>query len=277
MDDSARHWDRMARGFRRWTPPLRPSSEDVAVPRRVAYEIYEKRRHPLKIVLWGVTPELATLDWPPGTFLTAVDRSPGMIRYVWPGDVPGVRRAICADWRETARLMEEPADLLLGDGSFNTLRFPEAWREYLAAARSVLADEGRLVLRFYVQAPRRQSPREVLSELAAGRVRGFHAFKFLLAMAVQPSTVEGVRVADVWEAWNDLRAEIEACPAAAAWEPKTVATIELYRNNPERYWFPTFAEIQTLFEEVVELISVEYPGYEMGDRCPTAVFRETGS
>lgn len=276
MADSSRHWDRIAQSFHLWAPPLRPSPEDVAVIRRAGGEVFQAQDHSLQVVLWGVTPEIATLDWPVGTYLTAVDRSAGMIREVWPGDQPGIRRALRADWRETPRLLGVPADMLVGDGCFNTMDFPEEWDEYLEVAiRSVRAG-GRLVVRFFVQAPRRQEPEEVVRDLQEGRVTGFHAFKILLVMAVQGDSDRGARLADVWQVWDAYRKDVLRGPAARGWPPGIVETIELYRDRPDRFWFPTFEEIAALFRRRVSLLSVAYPSYEMGDRCPSAVFEVAG-
>ena len=59
----ARHWNLLG-------PPLRPSRDDVAILEGVVQSLHTAPR----VLLLGVTPELATLAWPAGTELVAVDR-----------------------------------------------------------------------------------------------------------------------------------------------------------------------------------------------------------
>jgi len=67
--------------------PLRPSRQDIDLLQRFVAE-----KHDLaacaspRVVLLGVTPEIATMRWPPETCLLAVDRHLGMIENIWPGN-----------------------------------------------------------------------------------------------------------------------------------------------------------------------------------------------
>lgn len=262
----------MARRFELWTPPLRPSRPDIDAMERAAGEMAARLGRGLNAVLWGVTPEIAGMDWPPATRLTAIEKAADMIQWVWPGDRPGFREAIQEDWIRTPDLLEEPADLVIGDGCFNTLAFPRRWQAYAAAARRALTPQGCMVMRFYVQLPRRQAVDEVLTDLRDGRTRGFHVFKFQLAMAIQADSGTGVRLHDVWELWRRVVPEVEPRIPALGWSREMIDTIEIYRGQETRYWFPTFEEVAGALEPQFRLQWASWPDYEMGDRCPVGVF-----
>jgi hypothetical protein len=240
---------------------------------RAAGEIAGRLGRGLSAVLWGVTPEIAGMRWPPSTRLTAIELAADMIQWVWPGDRPGIRRAIREDWIRTPDLLDGPVDLVIGDGCFNTLAFPQQWRAYAEAARRALTPQGCLVMRFYVQLPRRQILDEVLADLRGGRTHGFHVFKFQLAMAMQADAKEGVRLHDVWELWRSVLPEVEPQLAALGWSREMIETIEVYRGQQTRYWFPTFEEVVGTLAPLFRLQWASWPDYEMGDRCPVGVFQ----
>ena len=54
-------------------------------------------------------------------------------------------------------------------------------------------------MRCFVLPEDREDVETVLADLAVGRTGGFHAFKWRLAMALQPDPQRGVVLADVWE------------------------------------------------------------------------------
>ncbi len=266
------HWDSIARRFDLWTPPLRPSAPDISAMERAADQTARRLGRNLAVALWGVTPEIAEMRWPPGTRLTAIELAADMIRCVWPGDRPGVRRAVRGDWVQTPDLLDSQVDLVIGDGCFNTLAFPHQWRTYAAAAHRAMVEEGSLVMRFYVQLPRRQSVDEVLADLQSGRVRGFHTFKFQLAMAIQGEAEQGVRLNDVWELWQQVYPQVEVLIPRVGWSPEMIGTIGIYRGQETSDWFPTFEEVLAALAPEFQLEWVSYPDYEMGDRCPLGVF-----
>ena len=72
-------------------PPLRPSPEELRLIRQAMdRHVLKRPTGPWRALLLGVTPGLATLDWPDSTKLLAADYSLATIEGVWPRDVPGV-------------------------------------------------------------------------------------------------------------------------------------------------------------------------------------------
>lgn len=264
---NARHWDLVG-------PPLRPSREDVAIVAALARAWREARPEgALRALILGVTPEIATLDWPDGTTLVGADRSEGMIRLVWPtSGLPARASTLVADWRSLP-LLDESFDLVAGDGCYSVLAFPDEYRVLTREVRRVLAPGGSFVMRAFVQPRERETVAEVARALWAGEIGNFHVFKWRLAMAVQASTREGVRLADIWDAWREVCADPEALSARLGWSLATIGTIDSYRGAESRYTFSTLEEIRGAMRGDFAEVACHVPGYELGERCPTLVMR----
>lgn len=270
------HWPLHARQWHLIGAPLRPGAEDLAVVKeearrwRRAGEGCEGRA--LRVLVLGVTPELVTIPWPPGTQLSAVDRCPGMIGAVWPrADAPPGARVTQGEWAALPE-GEHEVDLILADGCFSALRFPADYEAVARELARVLAPGGRLVVRAFVPPPRPETVSGVARALWDGHIGSFHAFKWRLAMALQPTPRAGVRLADIWEAWRDLCPDPERLCRERDWDRATVDTIDVYRGSPATYSFASETELrETLapwFSETRRVV----PGYELGDRCPTLIY-----
>jgi SAM-dependent methyltransferase len=248
---------------------LRPGPEDLAVVAEAAAGW--QAAHPdarLRALILGVTPELATLAWPPQTTVTAVDQSPGMIRHVWPG---APDRALCADWRRLP-LPDGAVDLIAGDGCCSLLPFPDEVHALAAELRRVLTPGGIYVLRAFVQPEAREDLAAVGAALWSGRIGNFHVFKWRLVMSLQPSTARGVQLADVWDAWHALCPDPDALAEARGWPLSTITTIDSYRGAPAVYRFPTLAELRAVLSANFTEVACHTPTYELGERCPTLVW-----
>jgi len=287
-------WKKQAAQWERVGPPLRPSAEDLRHQQRVAGSWAECGRAP-RILLLGVTPELALLEWPQPRHLLAVDCCAEMIRQVWPhrsgvadavvvagvgsrsssGDGSGHSgpsdAVVQADWLELP-LADRSRDLVVSDGCFGVIGYPVQYRALLRSVRRVLSSDGRYVFRVFVRPPRRETAADVYDDAMAGRIGNFHAFKLRLLMAMQVDSVSGVKTGDVWENWTRQGPGAEALGAACGWPREQIATIDAYRGHATVYCFPTVDELRDLFRyEAFEELECAWPGYESGDRCPTFV------
>ena len=264
-------WSSHARQWSLLGPPLRPSPEDVVAVERVASEVGATR-----LLLLGVTPEIATCALPPGADLTAVDVSEAMIAGVWPRSRVGASaRALCADWREMP-FPDGAMDFAVGDGVFTVVPYPEGARSLARELGRVLCPRGHLVVRAFVPPGARETPEAVVRDLLDGRIRSFHAFKWRLVMAGMPGGSASVKLADVWDAWHGLVADPHAAMRALGWDERLLATIEPYRDARTVYAFPSVEELVDLARDVFDLVAEHVPGYELGERCPTLVFRRKG-
>jgi SAM-dependent methyltransferase len=250
------HWPAHARSWARIGPPLRPSPEDVAIFARAAGAHAAPRA-----LLLGVTPELATMAWPAGTVLTAIDRSPDMIGALFPA---GAGDAITGEWDAIPR-PDGAFDVIVGDGCPSNLAYPAQYAAVGAELRRVLAPGGTIAIRLFALPERPETLDDVARDLRAGRIAGFHALKWRIAMAVQPAD-RNVRVADILAGLEAIAPDRAALP----WPAETVATIEHYRGSDVVYSFPTAAEqLAALGLEA----TLHHPGYELGERCPVIVSR----
>jgi SAM-dependent methyltransferase len=231
-----------------------------------------RKREALHALLLGVTPELVRMAWPKPTRLLAVDRSPTMLRHVWPGNVPGTRQAIRGNWLDLP-VAPRSQDVVIGDGCFPQLDYPTGQRAFAATLHRALHPGGILVMRSFVRLPRRESVGQVFDALLAGRIGSFHVLKLRLAMALHQDSRQGVRLHDVWMAWQAAGIDASRLPAHAGWSADAVGTIDFYRGQNARLTLSTLAEHQALLSEWFDEVSIEMPDYELGERCPMVVCR----
>jgi hypothetical protein len=266
--DLKKFWNDVAARWDDWGPPLRPCPEDLQIMQAMISGWHTvNRREKARVFLCGVTPEIVTMPWGFSVELTAMDQAESMVRLVWPGDLPGIRRGLIGNWLNSG-LAPGSQDLVIGDGGFVFFGYPESQRALLAEMRRVLSPSGLFVYRHYAQVEKRESVEEVISAARSGSVGSFHAFKWRLSMALQADSSSGVRHHDVWVAWSRAGIDPTRLPQPG-WSERAVSTIELYRDMQARlYYFPTLREFQSLLEEEYTDVHVRFPRYELGERCP---------
>lgn len=251
---------------------MRPAAEDVHAAESAVALWREGRKRPVPdALLLGVTPEIASMRWPAGTRLVAVDHSWAMIRGVWPG-LPLGFPAACAEW-QALPLADGSRDAILGDGSFSALSSGRLYPAVVKAMRRVIRDDGVLSLRFYVRPDRPETPGNVIDDLHRGRIGSFHVFKWRLAMALHRDLDAGVHLAKVWEVWHEGVHDPAALARSTGWPPEIISTIDAYRDVAAGYTFPTLAEARTALAGAFDEIECRFPSYELGERCPTLMFR----
>jgi hypothetical protein len=141
------------------------------------------------------------------------------------------------------------------------------------ALRRVLRAHGLVLLRFFTRPDRPEPVQQVFEDLFEGRIGNFHVFKWRLAMALHPSLGEGVRLADIWDAWQAAVPRPEELARKLGWPLPEVSTMADFRQVHARYTFPTLAETRSVLAAEFEEIACHFPGYELGERCPTLALR----
>lgn len=257
-------WSTHARQWSLLGPPLRPSAEDTAFVETVV-----GATRPRRALVLGVTPETVRALARSGTRSVAVDVSADMIANVWPPS-PGAE-ALRGDWRALP-LEDGSVDLVTGDGATTLLADRDDDGSLFREARRVLSDGGRLVLRVFVQGTPRETPEQVVGALVAGRIRGFHAFKWRLNASIA-SSAGVVRLGDVWSAWAALVPDAGELLRRLGWSAELLRTIDVYRGSDERYSYPVEEELIAEAGEGFVLESRHVGAYELAERCPTLVFR----
>lgn len=255
-------------------PPLRPSPADVAIIENSLPGLSSCRSpaSSFRTLLLGVTPEIATLHWPAGTRLTAVDRAAGMIAKVWPGNRED-RTALCGDWLNLP-FKERSFDFVIGDGCLLLLDYPDAYRRLADGVRQVLAEQGSLMLRVFCRPRQAETVDAVFQALQARQIGSFDAFKWRFLMAVQGEDVlRGVGLAEAWEIWHEIVPDPGAFAAKYDWPLAKVSVMDAYRNDPSTYHFPSVDEACTAMGSALMLAEQMHGAYELADRCPHLLFR----
>jgi SAM-dependent methyltransferase len=269
---SVDHWNQHAQQWQWIASPLRPAREDIQFAECELHDWYEtvKPAAPAALLL-GVTPEIALMQWPTGTQLTAIDRSQAMISGVWPAALKGAT-VQCGDWAALP-LADDSQHIVIGDGCFVVLEYPTAWQATLREVRRVLRTDGIFIMRFFLRPLITETVVAVIGDLLAARIGNFHVFKWRLAMALHGTLEQGVCLADVWHAWHAAVPDAQALAARLGWPLESVRTIDNYRDVASRYTFPTLAEARAILAPLFLETACHFPNYELGDRCPTLVCR----
>ena len=260
------YWVRVASEYARMDAPLRPSLQDINFFEETVAAHALLHSGPSEAMLLGATPDIAAMRWPPSFSLLGIDRSSGMLKALWPGNVPVNRWAVNADWLALP-MRPSSCDIIIGDGSMNCLRS----HQHQAFARSLhaaLKPEGILTLRCFAQADPQERPDQVVADALRGTIPTFTQFRFRLLMALQPSAREGIAVKNVYRFWVTIESEIRS---RAVWPSSDIDVIEIYRDGSAVHTFPTLAECRASFSEFFDEISVSFPTYYAGDRCPRFV------
>jgi hypothetical protein len=265
------HWKSVSQAWKYFGPPLRPCEEDVQYMQSVLLDKYGDQEN-IKAHLCGVTPEIATMDWPAGTNLVAVEQSQEMIRDVWPGDIKAKRNVVLGNWLET-KPNKNHYDVVIGDGCFISVSYPDGYKTLAAILADTLKKDGLFVMRFFVQLENKESTDHVFEELLAGKIGSFHAFKWRLAMSLQPSSEQGVCLHTIFKTWQEANIDKKSLLAKTGWSKEAVETINLYENKNNYFSFATLPEVIELFNSQFHKESIYFPQYELGERCPIIVFR----
>lgn len=265
------YWDGLARAYAALGPPLRPTRGEIAaLERSVAAYAAQTGDRLLRGLMLGVTADIATMRWPARCSLLAVDLSREMIRSVWPGDIAGVRRAVCGNW---ISLPARPSscDIAIGDGSMNCVSYPDGFRAVAASVFQALKSEGIYVARCYAQPERKEEPAAVMESLAGRENPTFHHFKFRLLMAMQRNVNEGVAVDEVYRYWAQYGLDPAVVAERQGWDVEGVRDIQLYRGASTVHFFPTLEEQRSLLREYFDELSCSTDACVLGERCPMVV------
>lgn len=265
------HWNAHARQWDLIGVPLRPAPEDITwlEGQVAAWQAAQGVAAP-QALLCGVTPEIARMRWPAQTRLTAFDHAQAMIRGVWPAAAaPG--SAVCGDWLRLP-LRNASQQLLLGDGCWSLLVGLDRYAAFARELHRVAAPGALLLMRYFLRPDAPEPVAQVFDDLWQQRIGNFHVFKWRLAMALHGTLEQGVRLGDVWQAWQQAVPDPARLAARLGWAPAVLHTIHNYRDVDTRYTFPTRAEALALVGRF-DVVAEHSPGYELGARCPTLALR----
>ena len=270
MRELAEHWEKYTRRWQLAESPGRPAEEDIHCYERALSDWFETAAPgdaPLAVLL-GVTPEIALMRWPAGRRVVAVDQSPAMIRAIWPGAALGFH-AVCARWTALP-LAAGSRDIVIGDGCFSSLA-GDAYGAMARSIRRVLRGSGVFVIRFFLRPDRSEAVAGVFEDLFHRRIGSLFAFKWRLAAALHGTLREGVRLADIWDAWHAAVPRPRELADKVGWPLEKILTLDDYRGSGVRFTFPTLAEARAALRADFDERACHFPGYELGRFCPTFV------
>jgi SAM-dependent methyltransferase len=257
------HWSKYGQHWHLLEAPLRPTAETVAILER------EAANAAADVLLLGVTPELAHL----GRAMRAVDASPEMISALWKSGGPS-RSAVVGSWLALP-LESSSVDAVVADGSLNALATSAARRSAMREMARVIRPEGVAAIRIFTAPGSRETLAVIRDDALAGRIDGFHAFKWRVAMALTGTEPDhSIRVTEIRDVIDHLFPDRAALSAATGWSAAAIDTVDVYRGSETTYSFPTaarlVAEAEAFFEEVTLVPS---GSYSLAERCPILVMR----
>jgi hypothetical protein len=257
------HWEKYHKRWNEIQPPLRPDADVVMHVQSIIGKPQGS------VLLLGVTPELA--DAFPRVH--AVDKNPGMLANVWPGDCPG-KKAEVGDWLELSP-RATPYDGVLGDGSLNCMPDLAHLHALFVKLHDVMAPGAAFACRLF-ERPETPFTKAHLLKFAGGPAPiNFHAFKWQLAMHIAAETSASVPVALILDAFDNLFPDREKLAAATGWLPSAISTIDVYRGSPIIYTFPSRAEFtDALPQGLKDVLFAPCGSYDMAECCPILSFRK---
>lgn len=267
------YWNRIGSDWSLVGPPLRPSPEDTAFMERMIRDWHvDPARTPLQAGVLGVTPEIVGMNWPGQTRITAFDKEPAMIGYLWPKEGILHATAVCCNWLSLP-VADAALHVVAGDGPLTQLSFPDEYQKIARELARVVAPGGLLVLRLFVPPPEREPVDTVFEELRSGRIENFNAFRWRLLMSLQESHGKGICVGDAWEAWHSRIPSPERLAEALGWPIEAVRVIDRYRSATAVYTFTPLESVRALLESDFTMAELVIPSYRDGIRYPTVCFR----
>jgi hypothetical protein len=263
-------WVGLAAHWRAVATPLRPSDSDAAYVQQIITNLGTSLAD-MRVLLLGVTPELAGLNYPPHARLLAVDFSAEMLAALWVPVRGGSSIAIRGRW-ETLPIAPGSIDLVLADASFCALPDVQSMRHVLATVAEAMRPRAWLCGRSFVAPAKPERLADIVSEMRAGRVGSVHAAKWRIAMALQGGSERGVALADVWGVFQGA-GELCALGVLNRWSEASIRTLDVYRGVSSRLCFPTLELTRRLFGTHFDEIDCRVPHYELGERCPMFLLR----
>ena len=265
-------WRNHANQWDKFGPPLRPSIRDGELMMEAVRAALSEKSDPLTVAILGVTPQVISLPWPAYVRLEAFDQSAEMIATVWRPAAHVPSSATQARW-QCLPLSNQSVRIVVGDASLNALPRLSEYSEVLSELVRVLEKNGIVGVRCYI----RPDANEVLEQIAvdafAGKILGFHALKWRIAMALSHGPEFSVAVADILAAFETLFPDRDALARVTGWPLDVIDMIDAYRGANVRYNFPTMGAFQTACAPYFVVDDVAYGEGELAERCPTVRLR----
>lgn len=265
--ESSAYWSEIARNWHLIGPPLRPDPQDLQFFSSLIARWPSNKS--MRALVLGATPEFHSLAWPKSSEILAVDRTQEMLSTLWPGE------SLCANWLDLP-LPDSSSDLVLCDGGLHLMSERLLQEKFVESIARVIDLDGLFAIRLFLPSVRSSSVDEVLDDCRAGRIASVHQLKFRLWMSLRDPERSDVMLGDVWNAVHARCPDFKSLSQKLHWPPESSAAIDAYRGRIERYCFLSFDEVDAMFCAVgFERIDTFEPTYDLGQLCPTIVYRRS--
>lgn len=273
-DQPESHFNPYIRYWGDFSAPLRPDLHAI----QTYGALFQQVQAPAlgaQVILLGVTPELALAPWLERASVTAVDHSPAMIAAIWPGDQHN-RHALAGDWFNPP-VAPASQDVIIGDGVLIFLAYPGEHQQLASSLSSLLRSKGHLIIRAFCSAEQPENPEEIIRRAKNRELKNIHECKLLLLAALQQGKVNlGVELSSVWKFFYEHFTSPQDCAQQTDWSISQIQTIELYKDNPKRYFLATPAEIEAAMAEHFELVTLSAPPTPWACPTPLMCFQKRG-
>jgi hypothetical protein len=246
--------------YARLKPPLTPNEEVVSA---IAFSI---AGHDARVLILGMTPSLL----PATRTAIVIEKDEKMIATAWPGDTDAAK-ATMGDWFSVPTPVR-PFTAVIGDGSLIYISLTD-YPVLLGRLAQVLSPGARLAIRIYETPEAGETPTEVRSEAYAGKIMGFHALKWRLAMSlVTKEKSSALPVARIHAVFEDLFPDRTRLSRVTGWSIEDIAEIDAYRDRGTAYHFPKRQEILAVWPKIFGVPQFIPSGsYELAERCPILI------
>lgn len=265
--EEQRAWEAHIELFKSMTPPYRVDPVEKAHYQAVISEMAASAQaRGLRVLLLGMTPEIVDLNWPEGSRLVVADRSEAMIHGFWPGDIPGVREICRKDWLELP-FEAGSFDLVLGDGVFNLMAYPDGFQALGRTASELLAADGKLCVRVFLQSEPREESGALVQEIKDSERVDFYGMRLRIASSLQNSTEEGYLLtkASLDAFLEEQGVAMKTLIAKSGYRPPGVAAKS---GGGLRITYPTADEFTATLGEWFTCESLHHGSHPLAHRTP---------
>ena len=248
--------------------PLRPPQEVANLFDKLVNATNKNTNKPFELILLGVTPELALINWPDNISLKAFDQSKEMIANVWQYN-PKINSSVHLSTWQSLPLVSHTIDSIIGDGCTTQLSDKDTFDLLFNELHRVLKAEGHIFLRCFIRPDETESLSKISEDALGGKIKFFGSLKWRIAMSlVSHHKNMFISVNEIYKSFNELFPDREKLSAHTQWPIDMINTIDSYLGSLMQYNFPTLNEFEAMLPNTIKIREVSYGSYELSERCP---------